>query len=39
MGLKAAFKKAVVYGIALELAGIGGTYYLYRKYTTDEGKH
>lgn len=39
MDLKSTLKKSVLYGLALEIAGIGGLYYMYRKYTRDEGKH
>lgn len=36
--LKSAMKKAFAVGCVAEFAAIGGSYYVYRKFKTDEGK-
>lgn len=35
---KPAVKNALTFGLALEVLAVGGGYYLYREYKTNEGK-
>lgn len=38
MNFKTTLKRGLIWGVAAEIAGISGAYYLYRRFKTDQGK-